>query len=151
MAGAQLGDGPAMNPGLEDVLLVAAGFVHLGFQATVTVLVYPALAGVDSADWDVVHAAHSRRITPIVVGVYGLAVVTGVVVVLAGASAWGVVSLSGHAVAMATTAAVAAPAHVRLGNGLDRALLDRLLAADRVRLVGAAVAAGAALAAVAAS
>lgn len=133
---------------MTDMVLVAAGFLHLGFQATVTALVYPAFTDVDDADWSVWHAAHSRRITPIVVGVYGLVVVAVVMVVVTGPALWSVVSIGGHGLALATTAAVAAPAHVRLGNGRDDAVLARLLAADRVRLVGAVVAAVAAVAAV---
>ncbi len=133
---------------MTDVLLLAAGFLHLGFQATVTALVYPTLTSVDDADWSVWHAAHSRRITPIVVVVYGLAVVAGVMVVADGPTSWGVVSIAGHGVALVATALVAAPAHVRLGDGRDDAVLARLLAADRLRLAGAVVAAVAAVAAV---
>lgn len=128
-----------------DVALVAAGFLHLGFQATVSALVYPNFADVDEADWGIFHATHSRRITPIVVVVYGLVVLAGVMAVVDGLTAWGVVSLSGHGVALATTALVAAPAHALLGRGRDDAVLTRLLAADRVRLAAAVVAAVAAV------
>jgi len=130
-----------------EIGLVAAGFLHLGFQATVTALVYPNLASVDEADWGAYHATHSRRITPIVVLVYGLVVLAGVMAVVDGLTAWGVVSLSGHGLALATTALVAAPAHAMLGRGRGDAVLARLLAADRVRFAAATVAAVAAVAA----
>lgn len=133
-------------PVTDDVLL-AAGFLHLGFQATVTVLVYPNFRMVDEVDWQAFHATHSRRITPVVALVYGLVLVAGVMVLVDGLTAWRVVGMAGHGVALLVTALVAAPAHGRLADGRDDVVLARLLAADRVRLAGATVAAGAAVAA----
>ena len=130
-----------------DTVVVAAGFLHLGFQATVTALVYPNFAGIEEADWTAFHATHSRRITPVVVVVYGLVVVAGVMVVVDGLTAWRVIGMAGHGLALLTTALVAAPAHMRLGDGRDDAVLARLLAADRVRLAGASLAAAASVAA----
>jgi hypothetical protein len=131
-----------------DEVLLAAGFLHLGFQATVTVLVYPNFRTVDEVDWQAFHGTHSRRITPVVAVVYGLVLGAGVMVLLDGLTAWRVVSLGGHGLALLTTALVAAPAHGRLAAGRDERVLARLLVADRVRLAGAVVAAGAAVGAV---
>ncbi len=60
------------------VALLVATAVHAGFQLTVSRLVYPALAAVAPAAWEPTHAAHSRRITPLVGLVYGLVMVTAV-------------------------------------------------------------------------
>ena len=130
---------------MTDDVLLAAGFLHLGFQATVTVLVYPAFAGVPQVDWQAFHTAHSRRIAPLVAVVYGLVLVAGVMVLVDGLTAWRVVGMAGHGLALVTTAVVAAPAHGRLAGARHDAVLARLLAADRVRLAGATVAAAAAV------
>ena len=53
-----------------------AAALHAGFQVTVTVLVYPALAGRSAAEWSAAHTRHSRAITPVVAVVYG-ALVSG--------------------------------------------------------------------------
>lgn len=133
---------------MTDSVLLAAAFLHLGFQATVTALVYPNFALVDDADWQAFHAAHSRRITPLVAVVYGLVVVAGVMAVVDGMTTGRVVGLAGHGIALLTTALVAAPAHGRLGSGRDPEVLARLVAADQVRLAGATVAAVAAVGAI---
>ena len=124
--------------------LIAAASVHLGFQATVTLLVYPAL--VESgrrgdADWSQVHQAHSRRITPLVVVVYGALLIP------VAAAAWRLVvdgfdgglalAVTGAGVAFAATAFVAAPAHAKLAQGWFPEVAQRLVRADLVRLVGA--------------
>ena len=121
--------------------LVTVTALHLGFQLTVSVVVYPALIAVTDREWPVAHAAHSRRIVTIVAPLY---------VALAGVGAWILVegpvgpgtgvALAGTAVAVATTAAVAAPVHGRLGQGRTPARVRRLLAADRVRTLAALVA-----------
>ena len=122
--------------------LLAAGALHAGFQATVTLVVYPALADLSPSAWGAGHAAHSRRISLVVGPVY-LAVVTACV--------WALVSLpvtaavafavAGHGLAAVATALVAAPAHGRLGrDGRTPVVLRRLLVADRVRLGGSVVA-----------
>jgi hypothetical protein len=140
--------------GLWDVWLLAAAGLHLGFQATVTLLVYPALVeqGRRGQDWAVVHAAHSRRITPLVVLVYGGLVppVTAAVWQLSGGRAgWGAaIAAAGALLAFATTALVAAPAHGRLSRGWGPAMSLRLVRADVVRLVGAVICLAGAVAAV---
>ena len=50
-------------------LLLATG-VHLGCQAVVTIVVYPALANLPPQDWAAGHAAHSRRMVAVVIPVY---------------------------------------------------------------------------------
>lgn len=128
-----------------DLWLVAATALHAGFQLVVTLLVYPALAAVPEPSWADAHAAHSRRITPVVAVVYAGLLVAGALTVLADPSPaqWGSVTLSG--VAVLVTAAVAAPAHSRLGTGWDPAVMSRLLAGDRVRCAAAVMSAGVAL------
>lgn len=119
--------------------LLAAAALHLGFQAVVTAVAYPALAATAPRDWPVVHAAHSRRITPVVALVYGS---------LLGAWAWVLATvpltaalgtaLAGSVLTGLTTALVAAPTHARLGReGPRPVLLRRLVRADAVRTAGA--------------
>lgn len=124
-----------------EVALVAVAAVHLGFQATVSAVVYPALADVPADVWARAHAAHSRRIAGLVVLVYGA---------LLSVLAWAMLTLpvgtglllatGGAALSLLTTATVAAPTHGRLGGGRTPELIGRLLWADRVRTVGAVVA-----------
>src|SRR3712207_7268377 len=45
-------------------LFRSATAAHLGFQATVTAVVYPALARTPAPQWAAAHRAHSRAITP---------------------------------------------------------------------------------------
>ena len=123
------------------LLVVAAA--HAGFQLTVDLLVYPALADVPSDRWTGAHAAHSRRITPLV-GVLYPALVVAVAWVLVAwpdePGAW--VAAAGAALAVAATALSAAPTHRRLSTASvgDRpALLRTLARADRVRTLGALV------------
>jgi hypothetical protein len=129
--------------------LVAAGGLHLGFQAVVTIVVYPALAATRPDDWDVVHAAHSRRITSVVAPLYVVVAAACLWVLVDGPlTVWTLLAMAGHVLAAGTTAAVAAPSHGRLGrDGPSPRELHRLLTADRVRLAGTALALGAALAA----
>lgn len=123
------------------VVLLAATGLHAGFQATVTVLVYPALARVRPEDWTPEHDAHSRRITPLVAVVYGAAVVACVGSVLALPGSAGVrLAALGTAGAVLVTATAAAPTHGRLGRRRTPALVSRLLLADRLRLGCALVA-----------
>ena len=122
------------------LLLVAAA--HAGFQLTVDLVVYPALYEVPDDGWAAAHAAHSRRITPLVVLLYPALVgtVLWTLSVRPGAGAW--VAALGAALAVGATAASAAPAHRRLSSATaeDRpSLLRTLLLADRVRTAGALV------------
>jgi|GEM_PF-917156 len=121
--------------------VVAASALHLGFQLTVTVLAYPALARVEDAAWADAHRAHSRAIVPLVVLTYGaLVLALGwalLVARLSPPSPWLVAALAGASVSMLTTAVAAAPTHARLGRGRDAVLVRRLLVLDRVRTIGA--------------
>lgn len=120
--------------------LLAATGLHAGFQLTVTLVVYPALAGVPAADWSPAHDAHSRRIAPLVGLVYGAALAAGVAGVLVTPSGGTVTALVGTLAAILVTATSAAPTHGRLGRGRDEALVRRLLRADRLRCLAAVVA-----------
>jgi hypothetical protein len=127
--------------------LLAAAALHLGFQLTVTAVVYPALARAE--DWERAHPAHTRSITPVVVLVYGALVVAGGwALVVTWPDPWVLVSAGGGGAALLATALVAAPTHGRLAVHRDPVLLRRLLGADLARAVGAVVClAGAAVAA----
>jgi len=121
--------------------LVVATAVHLGFQLVVTFLVYPAFAEVPAEDWRRYHDAHSRRITWIVGPVYGLLVLASVWVLTAGPRNAGTVTAAAAcALAVLTTAAVAAPAHGRLGPGRGERDLRLLTVADQGRTAAALVA-----------
>ncbi|MEV4349859.1 hypothetical protein AB0J83_35830 [Actinoplanes sp. NPDC049596] len=122
-----------------ETALLAAAAVHLGFQVTVTAVVYPALARTPPEQWIPAHRAHSRAITPVVVVVYGALLVTGGWALWSAPGGWTWVAVAGTAVAFLVTALVAAPAHGRLGRGRDPVVLRRLLRADRVRTLAAAV------------
>ena len=127
-----------MTPGAA---LLAATAVHFGFQLTVTVLVYPALARIPAGEWQLAHAAHSRAITPLVGLVYGGLLATGIRTLASGLpDPWTLVALAATAVAVLVTAAAAAPAHGRLAAGHDPDRITRLLRADRLRAVAATVA-----------
>jgi hypothetical protein len=127
--------------------LLAATGVHLGFQLTVTRVVYPAL--VRALDWDTAHPAHTGAITPVVALVYGALAVTGIAALVSTwLDGWVVVSLLGAALAGGATALVAGPTHGRLAEGRDDVLIRRLLRADRVRTLGAVIAVTGALGAV---
>jgi hypothetical protein len=131
-----------------EVALLTAAAVHLGFQATVTAVVYPALARVPPEQWPGAHRAHTRAITPLVVVVYGALVAAGGWALLSGPDRWMLVALAAIAVALLVTAAAAAPAHGRLGAGRDPHRIRGLLRADHIRAAAAAVALAAALLAV---
>jgi hypothetical protein len=126
------------------VALLAAAALHLGFQLSVTLLVYPALAR--TPDWPTAHSAHSRAITPLVVVVYGALVLAGGwALATEWPDRWVLIAAAGAGLSFLATALVAAPAHGRLAAGRDDALVRRLLAADRVRTLGALVCCAAAV------
>jgi hypothetical protein len=129
------------------VAFALAAALHAGFQATVTVLVYPVLGERTAAEWRAAHDRHSRAITPLVGAVYVALLVTGGLLVAAGPDAAGWAALALTAGALATTAAVAAPTHGRL-TSRDAALVARLLVADRWRCALAVAGAVAAVVAV---
>jgi hypothetical protein len=130
-----------------EIALIAATGVHLGFQATVTAIVYPALARTAEEQWPAAHQAHTRAITPVVAVVYGSLLVAGGWALWSAPSASTWVAVAAIAAAFLITAIAAAPAHGRLAGGHDAVLIRRLRRADRVRAAAAAVAFAAALAA----
>lgn len=135
----------------ELTALVAATGLHAGFQLTVTLVVYPALARLGPDVWDDGHRAHSRAIAPLVALVYGaLAAACGWALAARPGDPWTLASLAMVGIAVLLTALVAAPTHGRLSGGPEPALLRRLLRADRGRTAAAVLALLAALAAVAA-
>lgn len=130
----------------DQTAFALASLLHLGFQATVTVLVYPALARVGRLhrdEWRVAHDRHSRGIAPLVAVVYGALLASGIWVLTGHVSAWEAVAGAGAVGAALTTALGAAPTHGRLDTP-DPVLLHRLLVLDRVRLAWAALGAVAA-------
>jgi hypothetical protein len=129
-----------MKPDASGLGLVAASALHLGFQVTVTAVVYPALVRVPPEQWSVAHRAHSSAITPVVGLVYGSVVAAGAWALRSRPTGWTIASLAGATLAVSTTALVAAPAHQRLAGARDSALIRRLLRADRIRTAAAAIA-----------
>ncbi|GAB2627104.1 hypothetical protein GCM10027270_12770 [Nocardioides ginkgobilobae] len=127
------------------LVLLAATWAHLGFQVTVSSLVYPVLAATPSEAWRGAHDRHSRVITPTVGAVYA-ALLLGTAASLSAAAGPAVVAAAaGVALSLGTTALVAAPLHGRLAAaGPTPERLRTLLVADRVRTAGAALAAVAA-------
>ncbi len=128
--------------------LLTATALHAGFQLTVTLVVYPALAAVPAPGWQSAHDAHSRRIVPLVALAYGAALVACAGAALTSPTVGTWVAVVGTVAAVAVTAASAAPTHGRLGAGKDDALVHRLLVADRVRAAAAVLALLGAVAAV---
>lgn len=125
---------------MSSVLLLVAA-LHVGFQAVVHVVVYPALAEVKQANWPTAHAAHSRRIAVLVVPLY-LAILgaCGAALVEEPWSPALGLALAGQGSALLVTAAFAAPLHGVLGRrGPEPELLHRLLVVDRLRLLAALV------------
>lgn len=120
--------------------LLVATSVHLGFQLSVTMLVYPALAAVPVERWPRQHDLHSRRIVPLVAGVYLAVAVSVAGRLLSGVDAAAVTAAGAFAAVFVLTAGFAAPAHVRLSPGPEPTLLVRLIRIDRLRSLGATVA-----------
>jgi hypothetical protein len=123
------------------LLLVAA--VHLGFQLTVDLVVYPALGEAPEDRWDEAHARHSRRIAPLVGLLYvPLVLLLGWTLAVETRTGGTWLAAAGGALAVVTTAALAAPVHGRLSAvpAAERPDLLRALGrADRIRTVAAAV------------
>ena len=130
-----------------ETALLAVTAVHVGFQTTVTMLVYPALARVSAQEWASAHQIHSRTITPLVAVVYGALVIVCGWVLVSGAQAWTLVAVAAVAATFVSTG-FAAHLHGLLGAGHDRARIGRLLLVDRIRLAAAVTAFAAAVLAV---
>ncbi len=130
--------------------LLAATALHLGFQASVTALVYPVLARVPADQWAHVHERHSRAITPLVAVVYGVLLLASGWVVVSEPRFWTLLAAAA-AVATFVVTGFAARLHGRLGAEHSPELIERLLRVDRVRAVTAALALAAAVAGAAGS
>ena len=130
----------------EQFLLLATG-IHLGFQAVVTIVVYPGLLNLSPDDWERGHADHTRRMIIVVIPVYAtLAIAAGLALATVSLSTALIVTTGGALIVGLTTALVAAPIHHRLStSGPTQRLLRSLQRADIFRLIGAAVACGAAI------
>lgn len=130
----------------EQFLLLATG-VHLGFQAVVTIVVYPGLADLALKDWERGQAAHTHRVVIVVIPVYAaLVIALGWVLATVRYSPALIVSAGALLTVWVITALVAAPIHHRLSTrGPTPKLIRNLRRADTFRLIGAAIACGAAL------
>jgi hypothetical protein len=133
---------------LAAAAFLAAAAANAGFQATVTMVVYPALARVRPAHWRQAHDRHSRAIWPLVAVLYAALAATAAWWLVADWSAMTAVAVALGAVPVVVTALVAAPLHRRLVRR-DTDSLRRLLVADRVRTAFAVAAVAVAIAAVA--
>ena len=126
---------------------LAAASANAGFQATVTLVVYPTLSHVRSAHWRQAHDRHRRSIVPMVAVTY---------VAVAGSGAWwlavdwstlALVAVVLALLSMTVTFVLAAPLHRKLVRR-DDGMIDRLIRVDRMRTVFAVAAVAAAVAAV---
>lgn len=122
--------------------LLVATALHVGFQLTVSVLVYPALVRTPASLWPKTQRQHSRAIVWLVVLVYGMVLLASAGALWSAPDTWWVwLSCGASAGAFAVTATRAAPLHGQLGRvGPEPDLLAALLLADRVRLALALVA-----------
>jgi hypothetical protein len=118
---------------------LTAASAHAGFQATVTLVVYPTLSHVRSAHWRQAHDRHLHEMRPVVVAAYLALVATAVWWLADDWSAIAVVAVVLALLSIAVTAVLAAPLHRRLVKR-DDATVARLLTVDRWR-TGFAVAA----------
>lgn len=130
----------------EQFLLLATG-VHLGFQAVVTIVVYPGLVNLAPDDWERGHAVHTHRMVIVVIPVYAaLFIALGWALATVSWSTALIVTTGAILFVGVTTALVAAPIHHRLSvGGPTQKLIRDLRRADTLRLIGAAVACGSAL------
>ena len=134
------------SPAEVAYLVVAAAYAT--FQWTVQLLVYRQMPLVAPADFPAYERAHQRRITPIVVVLFGGLVVASGALAIAGPWWGGVAAVALTGAILAVTALGAVPQHRRLQQGWDAAAHRRLLGWDLVRALAgtAALALGAALA-----
>jgi hypothetical protein len=125
---------------------LAAAAAHAGFQATVTLVVYPTLSHVRAAHWRQWHDRETRAVRPLVAVAYVALAATGLWWLAADWSALAVVAVVLAALSMAVTLVLAAPLHRRLIRR-DEAALARLLGVDKARTLLAFAAVGVAIAA----
>ena len=131
-----------MSQSASTSALLAVTAVHVGFQLVVTAVVYPAFAEVKSEEWVAYHAAHSRRITGVVVVVYGLVLAgCGWVLIDGAVDIATAVSVVASGLALLVTVMLAAPAHRRLTFERRDGELAGLRRADYLRSAAAMIAA----------
>ncbi len=122
------------------VLTAAAAWFMAGLGWMVQVVHYPLFALVGAEGWTDYHAAHSRRITPIVLPAMSVQLGGALLIALTlPRDASAVLAWAGFAAALSTwvvTGLGAVPAHGRLAAGFDAEIHRRLLRADRLRTVG---------------
>jgi hypothetical protein len=111
---------------------LASAAAHAGFQATVTLVVYPTLSHVRAAHWRQAHDRHVAAIRPLVAAAYLALVATGAWWLVTDWSALAVVAVGLAALSMVTTLVLAAPLHRRLVRR-DEAALARLRGVDKAR------------------
>ena len=113
--------------------------VYAGFQWTVRIVVYPALADVPASAFVAYLTAYQRRVTHLVAPLFAALLLTTALVATQRSIPIGVrgLALALLAVILATTAFAAIPAHRTLGEGWDVGTHRRLLRADTIRVVAA--------------
>lgn len=121
------------------VAFLAAAALHLGFQATVTRLVYPVLARVRAVHWRESHDRHRRAIAPVVAVVYAVLLATAAWLVAVDRSVPTLVAIVPVPLVVLLTALVGTRLHRQLVRR-DPAVLARLLGIDRLRLALAVLA-----------
>lgn len=127
--------------------------VYAGFQWTVRIVVYPALADVPAPAFVAYLTAYQRRVTYLVGPLFAALLLTTALLATQGSIPIGArgLALALLAVILATTAFLAVPAHRTLSKGWDVGAHRYLLRADAVRVAAATAQAGLALALVLAS
>jgi len=123
---------------------LTAAAAHAGFQATITLMVLPALARVRPAHWRELHDRHTRTVAPLAGVAYAAVVATGAWLLVTDHGVLELVAVGASVLAILVTLLGAWPIQRRLLRRDDR-LLARLLTLDRLRLGLAVVAAALAL------
>jgi len=113
---------------------LASASAHAGFQATVTLVVYPTLSHVRAAHWRQAHDRHTKQVRPLVAVLYLALAATSVWWLAVDWSRLAVLAVVLVALPVAVTAVLAAPLHRRLVRR-DEEALTRLLGVDKARTV----------------
>ena len=113
---------------------LAVASAQAGFQATLTLVVYPTLSHVRAAHWRQAHDRYIQQVKPLVVAVYLALAATSVWWLADDWSTLAVFAVVLAALPVAVTAVLAAPLHRRLVRR-DDAALERLLTLDKARAV----------------
>jgi hypothetical protein len=111
---------------------LAAASAHAGLQATVTLVVYPTLSHIRSANWRQAHDRLTDQFRPLLAVAYAALAATGVWWLAVDWSVLAVIAVVLALLAVAVTAVVAAPLHRRLVKR-DDATVARLFLVDRWR------------------